>query len=100
MSDSVNIHRPDAPRDTNTYLGSEPPSPEVAAVVGKMRSAIDLQQERVAELRGYAGQLRTAIRRAHRSLLEHEHVSPLPGYPIEALEVLSAALAIPFPPQP
>lgn len=54
----------------------------------------------IARMRGYAGQLRSAIRRAHRTLLEHEHRSPGPSYPIEALETLSAALRIPFPVEP
>lgn len=48
--------------------------------------------EKVAKLRGYAGRLRAAIRKAHRILLQHEHNSPLPTYPVEALRELGAAL--------
>lgn len=55
--------------------------------------------EKVAQLRCYAGQLRAAVRRAHRLLLAHEHITPLPTYPLDALKTLSAALAIPFPPE-
>lgn len=48
--------------------------------------------EKVADLRGKLGRIRSKVRKAHRLLLEHEHVAAKPGYPIEALELLSAAL--------
>lgn len=51
---------------------------------------------KVAQLRGHCGKLRNAIRKAHRILLQHEHATPMPGYPIEALNVLSAALDLRF----
>ena len=57
-----------------------------------MSDAVMAQQEKVAKLRGECGQLRAAIRKAHRILLQHEHNEPQPTYPVEALRVLSAAL--------
>lgn len=56
------------------------------------RDAITAQQEKVADLRGKLGRMRAKIRTAHRLLLAHEHASPSPGYPLEALELLRDAL--------
>lgn len=47
---------------------------------------------KIALLRGLLGRVRSRVRMAHRLLLAHEHKSPQPGYPIEALELLAAAL--------
>lgn len=48
--------------------------------------------EKVAKLRGQLGTLRRKVRKAHRLLLEFEHTSSSPGYPLEALTLLSEAL--------
>jgi hypothetical protein len=60
--------------------------------VDVLNAAVERQQEKVAELRGHIGRMRLKVRRAHRLLLEHEHATPKPGYPIEALTLLREAL--------
>lgn len=52
---------------------------------------------KIAQLRGYAGALRNAIVSARNVLLRYEHATPNPGFPIEALHILSNALERPAP---
>lgn len=48
--------------------------------------------EKVALLRGELGRVRASIRKARNLLLDHEHTSPKPNYPVEVLELLREAL--------
>ena len=51
--------------------------------------------EKIAILRAQCGKYRAAIVTARKLLLQHEHSAAKPDYPIEALDVLSEALAPP-----